>query len=33
MNNLSALTTTELSEMINNGDISSEELVRATTRK
>ena len=30
MNNLSALTTTELSEMINNGDISSEELVRAT---
>ena len=30
MNNLSALTTTELSEMISNGDISSEELVRAT---
>jgi aspartyl-tRNA(Asn)/glutamyl-tRNA(Gln) amidotransferase subunit A len=30
MNNLSALTTTELSEMISNGDITSEELVRAT---
>ena len=30
MNNLNTLTTSELSDLIRNGDISSEELVRAT---
>ena len=30
MNNLNTLTTSELSDLITNGDISSEELVRAT---
>ena len=30
MNNLNKLTTSELSDLIRNGDISSEELVRAT---
>ena len=30
MNNLNTLTTSELSHLIGNGDISSEELVRAT---
>ena len=30
MNNLNSLTTSELSELIRNGDITSEELVKAT---
>ena len=30
MNNLNTLTTSELSDLITNGNISSEELVRAT---
>ena len=30
MNNLNTLTTSELSDLITNRDISSEELVRAT---